>query len=114
MTSITTNIKHRVRTPGSEHQGQTSISDPDPNLGCTCILSSGVQEEVFPSASKRNDNAADTVRSTDSGRSEASAASHKKFAKHGMLLLSEKSMSRTLQNCIYIYYRIYCKFVMSN
>ena len=28
MTSITTNV-HRVRTTGSEHQGQNSISDPD-------------------------------------------------------------------------------------
>ena len=37
MTSITTNIKHRVRTTGSEHQGQTSISDPDQSLGCICI-----------------------------------------------------------------------------
>ena len=32
MTSITTNVKDRVRTTGSEHQGQTSISDPDQNL----------------------------------------------------------------------------------
>ena len=48
MTSITTNIKHRVKTPGSEHQGQTSISDPDQNLGCICILSSGVQESTIP------------------------------------------------------------------
>ena len=31
--SITTNVKHRVRTTGSEHQGQNSISDPDKNLG---------------------------------------------------------------------------------
>ena len=69
----------------------------------TSLLISGwAAGEVFPSASKRNDNAADTVRSTDSGRSVASATSHKKFAKHGMLLLSEKSMSRALQNCIYL------------
>ena len=49
--SITTNVKHRVRTTGSEHQGQNSISDPDQycsdpdqNLGFTCIFSSGMQE----------------------------------------------------------------------
>ena len=47
MTSITTNVKHRVRTTGSEHQGQNSISDPDQNLGFTCIFSSGVQECSF-------------------------------------------------------------------
>ena len=29
---------------GSEHQGQNSISDPDQNLGFSCIFSSGVQE----------------------------------------------------------------------
>ena len=29
MTTITTNVKHRVRTTGSEHQGRNSISDPD-------------------------------------------------------------------------------------
>ena len=44
VTSITTNIKHRVRPTGSEHQGQTSISDPDQNLGFTCIFSSDKQE----------------------------------------------------------------------
>ena len=38
MTSITTNVKHRVRTTGLEHQGQNSISDPDLNLGFTCIF----------------------------------------------------------------------------
>ena len=32
MTSSTANVKHRVRTTGSEHQGQNSISDPDQNL----------------------------------------------------------------------------------
>ena len=37
-------VKHRVRTTGSEHQGQNSISDPDQNLGFTCIFSSGMQE----------------------------------------------------------------------
>ena len=42
--SITTNVKHRVRTTGSEHQGQNSISDPDQNLGFTCIFSPGMQE----------------------------------------------------------------------
>ena len=29
MTSIPTNVKHRVRTTGSEHQCQNSISEPD-------------------------------------------------------------------------------------
>ena len=29
---------------GSEHQGQNSISDPDQNLGFSCIFSSGMQE----------------------------------------------------------------------
>ena len=38
MTSITTIVKHRVRTTGSEHQGQNSISDPDQNLGFICIF----------------------------------------------------------------------------
>ena len=41
--SITTNVKLRVRTTGSEHQGQNSIFDPDQNLGFTCIFSSGMQ-----------------------------------------------------------------------
>ena len=45
--SITTNVKHRVRTKGSEHQGQTGTSDPDQNLGFTCIFSSGMQEFMF-------------------------------------------------------------------
>ena len=45
VTSITTIVKHRVRTPGLEHQGQNSISDPDQNLGLTCIFSSGMQEK---------------------------------------------------------------------
>ena len=45
MTSITTNVKHRVRTTGLEHQGQTSISDPDHYLGCTCIFSAGMHEK---------------------------------------------------------------------
>ena len=44
MTSITPIVKHRVRTTGLEHQGQNSISDPDQNLGLTCIFSSGMQE----------------------------------------------------------------------
>ena len=44
MTSITTNVKHRVRTTGTEHQGQISISDPDQILEFTCIFSSGMQE----------------------------------------------------------------------
>ena len=44
MTVITTNVKHRVRTTGLEHQGQTSISDPDQTFGFTCIFSSGMQE----------------------------------------------------------------------
>ena len=47
MMSITTHVKHRVRTTGSEHQGQNSISDPDQNLGFTCIFSSGMQECYF-------------------------------------------------------------------
>ena len=38
MTSITANVKYRVRTTGLEHQGQNSISDPDQNLGFTCIF----------------------------------------------------------------------------
>ena len=46
VTSITTNGKHRVRTTGSEHQGQNSISDPDQNLGFNCIFLSGMQEKV--------------------------------------------------------------------
>ena len=45
MTSITTIVKHRVRTTGLEHQGQNSISDPDQNLGLTSIFSSGMQEK---------------------------------------------------------------------
>ena len=43
---VTTNVKHRVRET-LKHQGQTSISDPDQNLGFTCIFSSGVQEILF-------------------------------------------------------------------
>ena len=50
--SITTNVKHRVRTTGSEHQDQNSISDPDQNFGFTCIFSSGVQEKNFLPLSK--------------------------------------------------------------
>ena len=48
--SITTNVKHRVRTTGSEHQGPNSISHPDQNLGFTCIFSLGVQEVKFCSS----------------------------------------------------------------
>ena len=44
MASITTIVKHRVRTTGLEHQGQNSISYPGLNLGFTCIFSSGMQE----------------------------------------------------------------------
>ena len=33
-----------LRALGSEHQGQTSISKPDQNLGFTYIFSSGMQE----------------------------------------------------------------------
>ena len=47
MTSITTDVKHRVRTTGSEHQGQNSIYDPDQNLGFSCVFSSGMQENKF-------------------------------------------------------------------
>ena len=47
MTSITTNVKHRVRTTGSKHQGQNSFSVTDQNLGFTCIFSSGMQELFF-------------------------------------------------------------------
>ena len=54
MKSITTNAKHRVRTTGSEHQGQTSISDPDQNRGFTCIFSSGMQETSFLKAKCKN------------------------------------------------------------
>ena len=50
--SITTNVKHRVRTTGLEHQGQTSISDPDQNLGFTCIFSSGMEESIYLSTQK--------------------------------------------------------------
>ena len=39
-------FKAQGRTPGSEHQGQTSISNPDQNLGFTCLFSSGVQEII--------------------------------------------------------------------
>ena len=42
-----TNVKHRVRTTGLEHQGQTSISDPIQNLGFTCIFSLGMPEYNF-------------------------------------------------------------------
>ena len=38
MTSITTNVKHMARTTGSKHQGQSSISDPDQNLGFSGIF----------------------------------------------------------------------------
>ena len=38
MTTIKTIVKHNVRTTWSEHQGQNSISDPDQNLGFTCIF----------------------------------------------------------------------------
>ena len=31
----------------SEHKGQIEISDPDQNLGFTCIFSTGVQEITF-------------------------------------------------------------------
>ena len=48
MTSITTNVKHRVRITGLERQGQNSISDPDQNLGFTCIFSSGMQGTMIP------------------------------------------------------------------
>ena len=44
MASITTIVKERVRKTGIEHQGQNSISDPDQNLGLSCIFSSGMQE----------------------------------------------------------------------
>ena len=36
-------FRFRFRT-GSEHQGQTRISDPDQNLEFTCIFSSGMQD----------------------------------------------------------------------
>ena len=39
MTTITTNVKHRIRTTGLN-----IISDPDQNLGFTCIFSPGMQE----------------------------------------------------------------------
>ena len=41
VTSITTNV-----CKGWGHQNQTSISDPDQNLGFTSIFSSGVQEYI--------------------------------------------------------------------
>ena len=47
VTSITTNVKHEARTTGSEHKGKNSISDPDQNLGFTCIFSSGMQEQML-------------------------------------------------------------------
>ena len=40
-------VKHRVRTTGLEHGGQNSSSDPDQNLGFTCMFSSGMQENKF-------------------------------------------------------------------
>ena len=40
MTSITTNVKHRVRTTELEQKGYNGISDPDQNLRFTCIFSS--------------------------------------------------------------------------
>ena len=43
---VTTIVGHRVRTTGSEHQCQESISDPDQNRGFTCIFSAGMQEYV--------------------------------------------------------------------
>ena len=46
---VTTNIKHRVRTTGPEHQGRNTISDTDQNLGFTCIFSSCLKEHSFPS-----------------------------------------------------------------
>ena len=48
MTSISTSVKHRVRTTGLEHKGQTSFSDPGQNLGFTCIFSSDMQEKSNP------------------------------------------------------------------
>ena len=54
MTSITTIVKHRVRTTGSEHQGYNSISNPDQNLGFTGIFSSGVQEDSYYLMAQRN------------------------------------------------------------
>ena len=38
VSTITTNVKHRFRTTGSEHQGQNSISDSDQNLGFTVLV----------------------------------------------------------------------------
>ena len=38
LTSVSTNVKRMVRTIGSEHQGQNSISYPDQSLGFTCIF----------------------------------------------------------------------------
>ena len=46
MTCITTNVKHSVRTIGSEHQGQNSVSDPDQNFEFTLYFLSGMQETV--------------------------------------------------------------------
>ena len=43
--------KAQVRTPGSEHQGQTSISDPDQNPELTCFFPSGMQEFRCPGIS---------------------------------------------------------------
>ena len=47
MTSITTNVKPMARITGSEEQDQNSISDPDQNLGFTCMFSSGLQATIF-------------------------------------------------------------------
>ena len=55
MTSITSNVKDRVRTSESEHQSQNSISDPDQNLGVICIFSSGMQENKFLTQGKTPD-----------------------------------------------------------
>ena len=57
---VTCRILQPILSTGSEQQGQdirvrpvqgqTSISDPDQNLGFTCIYSSGMQETIFHSA----------------------------------------------------------------
>ena len=47
ITTKCTNVKHKVRTIGLEHQGQNSISEPGQSFGFTCIFSSGMQENIF-------------------------------------------------------------------
>ena len=51
MTSIATNVKHNIRTRESEHQGKTSISDPDQNLGFLVFFHQVCKNGMFVSES---------------------------------------------------------------